>query len=207
MPLNDLKHVSVESAISAACAVICDTCVVAGRRRFGSRLSSLRSASSHECPHRGGVHQALSMQCLDDLLSGRLGYFVLLGQRGDGRQPVTRRQVARCDPGPVDISYLPPRGYRPVSLDHHPKLRKYPVLADRAVHGSTRAYTCLVRYLSDHLPVLRAEFPAYTFTIAQTWYGVSFVASRTGAGDGPLVVITADVDELRECLAPQTRTR
>lgn len=54
--------------------------------------------------------------------------------------------------------------------------------------------------LSDHLPALRAEFPAYCFTIAQTWYGQSFVASRTGAGNGPLVVITANVDELRECL-------
>ena len=64
-----------------------------------------------------------------------------------------------------------------------------------------------MRDLSDHLPALRAEFPGYRFTIAQTWYGVSLVASRAGAGDGPLVVITADVDELRELLTPQARTR
>jgi hypothetical protein len=57
-----------------------------------------------------------------------------------------------------------------------------------------------VRYLSDHLPVLQAEFPDYRFTIAQTRFGMSLVASRAGTGDGPLVVITADVDELRDCL-------
>jgi hypothetical protein len=56
--------------------------------------------------------------------------------------------------------------------------------------------------LIDQLAGLRAEFPAYTFTITQTWHGVSIVAARTGAGDGPLVVITADVHELRESLSP-----
>jgi hypothetical protein len=63
-----------------------------------------------------------------------------------------------------------------------------------------------MRCLSDHLPALRAEFPAYRFDIAQTWYGLGFVASRTGAGDGPLVVVTADVDELRQCLTQRART-
>ena len=61
--------------------------------------------------------------------------------------------------------------------------------------------------LIDQLAGLRAEFPDYTFTITQTWHGVSVVASRTGAGDGTLVVITADVDELRESLIPTARPR
>jgi hypothetical protein len=56
-------------------------------------------------------------------------------------------------------------------------------------------------YLSDHLPALRAEFARYRFEIAPAWHGMSLVALKTGAGDGPLVVITADVDELRRCLA------
>src|SRR6266568_9411974 len=81
-------------------------------------------------------------------------------------------------------------------MDHRPKLEVYPVPADRAVHGSTRAYTSLVRYLSDHLPALRAEFTRYRFEIVPAWHGLSLVALKTGAGDGPLVVITADVDEL-----------
>jgi hypothetical protein len=64
----------------------------------------------------------------------------------------------------------------------------------------------IVRYLSDHLPALRAEFPDYRFTIAHTNYGLGFVASRTGAGDGPLVVISRNVDDLRRCLTEPART-
>jgi hypothetical protein len=63
-----------------------------------------------------------------------------------------------------------------------------------------------MRYLSDDLPALRAEFAGYRFEIAPAWHGMSLVALRTGAGDGPLVVITADIDELRHCLTATTST-
>ena len=84
-------------------------------------------------------------------------------------------------------------------------------LSERLTTTTDRAIRTVVKHRGPAIAAsgdaLRAEFPAYTFAIAQTWYGASLVASRTGAGDGPLVVITADVDELRETLTPQARTR
>jgi hypothetical protein len=58
-----------------------------------------------------------------------------------------------------------------------------------------------MRDLSDHLPALRADFPGYLFGVAHTWYGLSIIATRVGAGDGPYLVISSDVRELRRCLA------
>ncbi len=51
--------------------------------------------------------------------------------------------------------------------------------------------------LAACLPGLRANFPGYAFTVAYTHHGVSFVATRIRDGSGPLLVITADVDELQ----------
>ena len=58
--------------------------------------------------------------------------------------------------------------------------------------------------LTDQIPALRADFPSYDFSIASTWYGVAIVATRTEPGSGPLVMITADVGELRRCLQPES---
>jgi hypothetical protein len=54
---------------------------------------------------------------------------------------------------------------------------------------------------SDYLPSLRAEFPGYMFAIQRVHGGLSLVAIRVDDDtDGPLMVITSDVAELRECL-------
>jgi len=62
-----------------------------------------------------------------------------------------------------------------------------------------------VHDLIGDLAGLRGEFPGYRFEIARTWHGLSLAAARIGPGDGPLVVVTADASELRECLAARAR--
>ncbi len=65
----------------------------------------------------------------------------------------------------------------------------------------TALYPVAVRNLSDHLPALKVQYPNYEFAITHTWHGLSFVALRTGAGDGPYMLITSDVAELRKLLS------
>ncbi len=61
-----------------------DTLQASGRaRKCAMPRAGLRWVSFHERPHRRGIDKAFGMQCLDDLLSRRLGHLVLLSQRGD----------------------------------------------------------------------------------------------------------------------------
>jgi len=55
--------------------------------------------------------------------------------------------------------------------------------------------------ISDYRPSLRSDFPGYSFGIARTWYGWSYIARRRGPGPGPLIVISSDLAELRSLLA------
>jgi hypothetical protein len=66
---------------------------------------------------------------------------------------------------------------------------------------NVQRYHDRVQWLSDHLPALRQDYPNYSFGIARTHCGVGLVAVRTDDGPGPYMVITADVTELRACLA------
>jgi hypothetical protein len=66
---------------------------------------------------------------------------------------------------------------------------------------NVQCYRGLVEWLSDHLPALRQDYPDYSFGIARTRDGLGLAAVRTDDGPGPYLVITADVTELRACLA------
>ncbi len=59
-----------------------------------------------------------------------------------------------------------------------------------------------VTAVSDELTVLRDEFPAYRIWQEQLPGRTRYVARRRCQGLGPHTVVTADVGELREALAP-----
>lgn len=56
--------------------------------------------------------------------------------------------------------------------------------------------------MSDELTVLRDEFPGYQIWQEQLPGRTRYVARRQHEGFGPHTVVTADVGELRQALAP-----
>jgi hypothetical protein len=56
--------------------------------------------------------------------------------------------------------------------------------------------------VSDELTVLRDEFPGYRIWQEQLPGRTRYVARRQHEGLGPHTVVTADVSELRQALAP-----
>ncbi len=60
--------------------------------------------------------------------------------------------------------------------------------------------------LGSHLSGLACEFPSYTFTITHGWHGYAIAAVRRDDSPGPLVVVSSDLDELREHLSRRGRT-
>lgn len=56
--------------------------------------------------------------------------------------------------------------------------------------------------MTNHLKMLRAEFPAYQIWEETVRNHSRFVARRQQQAPGPHTVITPDIDELRDALRP-----